>query len=947
VHYIVRFIVGYALIIQGLSLGQALDPGQIESLGNAIRRNFFVPDPVPALEAVTHRRFAPAQGVRAEAVSFQTQFGTRIPAVLYLPETSTGRIPAFVVVNGHGGDKHSWYSYYTGILYARAGAAVLTYDPAGEAERHAQRKSGTRSHDRIKGDPLLARHLAGLMITDIMQAVSYLCSRPEVDATRIGAGGYSMGSFILALTGAVEPRLKACVLVGGGNLDGPGGYWDRSKKMCQGYPYQSLSFLGDRGATIYALHAARGPTLIYNGLDDSVVGISERSPAFFADLRARTIKRNGSADGVFEFGFLEEASHRPYFVTRPVARWLERHLDLPHWTQASLAAMPTCRIADWATQHDIAMDRLYATDEREGGTPALGYDIPGYRHDDLRVFSEVEWTRQRHAFDFQTWLTQARKQAGAQRRRQTAATQLRLYPVSVEDHSDGQVSGTINGRQARFVYFRNFPTYYYDTNYCRLAADGPVCVDLTIRPEFKEALLRGLLSDIPYARDGQKLSFILPGPGHYYLQLPDVLAPEAGKRDSGTYTVAFWIDELRALDAGAMDPHAPDVTVITHAGIENDPAKDQTASLQALLDRGGRFYFPAGVYRSGTLNLRSHTTLYFAPGAMLKGTDQRDAIGKRLIYIKDAEHVTLYGPGTLDANYDGFPRDTPNIHIVDVDHCRHISFADLCLRNCNSWALHLAASQHLSCRDLRILSGKDGIDPDSSQDVLIEDSYIQSKDDAIAIKARVPPHTTERVTVRRCIVASDASALKVGTETRALMRDILFEDCDVFDSDRGLILYARDGGPIENLCWRNIRLFMIHWPHETGGTPLQFFVTKRDGLTPVRQLRVENIRANMIVPCGFAGLAEAPLDDLVLKDIHLRVERPAHKGSYFRGNRDGFEPALGEAPGPRPALLKVGDHVDIRFDGLTIDWQGNRARWGGLLSEGAKGVAIRNLIEKP
>ena len=104
-------------------------------------------------------------------------------------------------------------------------------------------------------------------------------------------------------------------------------------------------------------------------------------------------------------------------------------------------------------------------------------------------------------------------------------------------------------------------------------------------------------------------------------------------------------------------------------------------------------------------------------------------------------------------------------------------------------------------------------------------------------------------------------------------------------------------------------------------------------------------------PAGFsafaAGLAGAPLDDLILKDIHLRVEHPAVNGSYFPGNRDSFEPDLDDALGTRPALLKIGDHVDISFDGLTIDWQGNRARWGGLMSEGAQGVDIKDLIEKP
>ena len=178
------------------------------------------------------------------------------------------------MVNGHGGDKYSWYAFYAGILYARAGAAVLTYDPIGEGERNAQRQDGSRQHDRNVDPPEMARRMGGLMITDVMQAVSYLAQRPDTDATRSAAVGYSMGSFVLGIACAVETRLNSCVLTGGGNLDGPGGYWDSSsKKMCQAIPYRSLMFLGDRGAALYDLHAARGGTFIINGSEDDVVSI--------------------------------------------------------------------------------------------------------------------------------------------------------------------------------------------------------------------------------------------------------------------------------------------------------------------------------------------------------------------------------------------------------------------------------------------------------------------------------------------------------------------------------------------------------------------------------------------------------------------------------------------------------------------------------------------------
>ena len=375
-----------------------------------IRSNFFIPDPLPAVDGQTHRRFEPAPGVVAAAVTYATQFGTRVPAVLYLPKTMPkgSRLPGLIVVNGHGGDKYSWYSYFAGITYARAGAAVLTYDQVGEGERNKARKSGSRAHDSLKGDEVLGRRLCGLMMTDVMQAASYLVARPEVDATRLGAMGYSLGSFVVALTGAVETRLHACVMAGGGNLDGPEGYWDTSsKKMCQGYPYRSLGFLGDRPAVIYALHAARGPALIWNGLADTIVNMDNTQEPFFNNMRERTIELRGRTDGVFETGFVPAAGHRPYFLTRPVGLWLERQLGLPNWTAASIQTMPETHISEWAKQHDVFMDKLYATEEREGGVYALGDQVPGFQREDLNVFTAAEWEAHKRELVLETWLAAA------------------------------------------------------------------------------------------------------------------------------------------------------------------------------------------------------------------------------------------------------------------------------------------------------------------------------------------------------------------------------------------------------------------------------------------------------------------------------------------------------------------------------------------------------------
>lgn len=390
---------------------QHLTQSQEQEWRAQIRSTLFVPDQLPTLNAEVHSKFEPMPGVIAERITYNTLLGLKVSAILYLPDPRpAGKIPALIVVNGHGGDKYAWYAFYSGMLYAKAGAAVLTYDPIGEGERNINRESGTRAHDVRQEPRELGLRMGGLMMTDVMQAVSFLSQRPEVDNDRIAAMGYSMGSFVLGLAGAVETRLHATVLVGGGNLDGPGGIWDKSKPMCQGIPYQSMSFLGDRPAALYALQASRGPVLIYAGLQDSTVSFPRIGTwSFFDDLYQRTAKLRGSSKGVFDYNFTD-GGHRPNFVTKPVAIWLEKQLDFPNWTEAGIQAMPVTHISEWAKTFGAELDPTYSSEIREGGTLALSSGIPVLSRNDLSVFTKEQWDRKKNQLIYESWLVAAREQ---------------------------------------------------------------------------------------------------------------------------------------------------------------------------------------------------------------------------------------------------------------------------------------------------------------------------------------------------------------------------------------------------------------------------------------------------------------------------------------------------------------------------------------------------------
>ena len=496
-------------------------------------------------------------------------------------------------------------------------------------------------------------------------------------------------------------------------------------------------------------------------------------------------------------------------------------------------------------------------------------------------------------------------------------TSILQYPLSPDHLSDDKVTAMVNGQPLPLEYFKNFETYYYQGSYARFAADGPVNIELQMHVPIRIAFLRTVLKDIPFTQDGCRFRFTLPRPGHYYVQLPELGQPQRGNENSGTYTILFMIDDLNSLRANRMNPADPDVVDVSKRAVTSDPQKDQTEAIANIIARGGRIYFPPGIYRTGGLRVPSDTTIYFAPGAILKAVDDARAAGERYLDLTEAKNVKISGPGMLDGN-------NHDLHILNTENSRDLTLQDVLFRNCKSWAIHLLLVEQVVCRNIRILSGKDGIDPDCARDVLIENVLILAKDDAVAVKTRKPPASTERVTVRNSIVASDASALKIGTETRALMRDITFENCDVFDSDRGIILYARDGGPIENVTWRNIRMFMLDWPHETGGAPFQFLITKRGGLTPVRNCVVENITTSVVAPSSFAGLPEAPLYGLKLRNITLKVEEPRNGKS-------------------QPYLFNVGDQVEVSVDGLFVDWQGHRDKWSSLCTD--KGLKINRLVE--
>ena len=67
------------------------------------------------MQTVRHGELSPEPGIAADRVTYATEFGLRVPAIIYHPVGKPVRRPA--LMNEHGGDKYTWYAVSAGILF--------------------------------------------------------------------------------------------------------------------------------------------------------------------------------------------------------------------------------------------------------------------------------------------------------------------------------------------------------------------------------------------------------------------------------------------------------------------------------------------------------------------------------------------------------------------------------------------------------------------------------------------------------------------------------------------------------------------------------------------------------------------------------------------------------------------------------------------------------------
>jgi polygalacturonase len=412
--------------------------------------------------------------------------------------------------------------------------------------------------------------------------------------------------------------------------------------------------------------------------------------------------------------------------------------------------------------------------------------------------------------------------------------------------------------------------------------------------------------------------------------LPDAKSQPAAAPSSGPApTVVSWV--------------SPEKYGARLDGVTNDRAALQQAIDTAAAAGGGTVVVPAGrTLLTGSIELRSHVTLRLEPGAHLMASlEPADYRHRTLIEALHAEDVAITGSGTIDGRGVAFmAREEPYIYIpkpwrpklIVFEDCRGARLSDFTIRDSAFWAVHLAGCDGVEVRGLTILNNLkipncDGIDPDCSRNVSISGCTIESGDDCIVLKtsreyARYGP--CENVVVSGCLLTTQDSALKIGTETVNDIRNVVFADCIVRNSHRGVGIWLRDAGNVENVLVHDIvirtQLFEKTW--WGAAEPVFISARAREPGGPIGRIR--GLRFSHLVAHGEGGVfvegsPESVPEDLVFDDITEEIT----KTTAWPSRRDLRPPAAAGAGEAVVAGFHLRDARDVTLRDCTVRWGPN------------------------
>ena len=363
----------------------------------------------------------------------------------------------------------------------------------------------------------------------------------------------------------------------------------------------------------------------------------------------------------------------------------------------------------------------------------------------------------------------------------------------------------------------------------------------------------------------------------------------------------------------------------------------------------GTVYIPKGEWITKKIHMKSNVNLYLEKDAKLlfseAPSDYLPAVKTSwegvecynyspLIYAYECKNIAISGEGTLEAKLDTWKvwykrpkahmealkrlyylaaenvpveerqmtKDDSNLrpHFIHFNRSKNILIEGINIVNSPFWTIHPYMSENVTIRKVSIRAmghNNDGVDPEMSKNVLIEDCIFDQGDDAIAIKAGRNQDAwrlntpSKNIVMRNCLMKNGHQLMAIGSELSGGIENVYVHDCTVEDGAKMFHLAyiktnERRGGYVKNVHIKNINAgsldkgvlgietdVLYQWRHLVSTIEVK--------KTPIQNIYLENINAKTVDYVSLIhGDEDIPVENVFLKNVNVskvKSEKHNHK----------------------------------------------------------------------
>jgi hypothetical protein len=219
-------------------------------------------------------------------------------------------------------------------------------------------------------------------------------------------------------------------------------------------------------------------------------------------------------------------------------------------------------------------------------------------------------------------------------------------------------------------------------------------------------------------------------------------------------------------------------------------------------------FFEAGkIHNVGKVQVKNNQTVYIEGGAIVRGS----------FNLENVRNAKITGRGILDNSRYIKAEARP----IAITHCDNVLIEGIIISESKHWSAGSYGSTNIRYQNMKVVSDNDwddGIDIVASSHIQIENCFIRSKDDCIAVKSGVDyfgkaDHTNVNdILVNNCVFWNGVwgNALEIGFETSAdTIQNIRFMNSDIIHTEGPegtFTIHNGDHAIVKNVLYENINV---------------------------------------------------------------------------------------------------------------------------------------------